>query len=123
MKTLDNVIAFIPTKNADQSKAFYQNNLGLSFVSDDQFALVFNMGQTMLRVVRVQDFTPAPFTILGWEVPNIEESVRDLSSKKISFERYPWLDQDELGIWKSPSGSRIAWFKDPDGNVLSVAQH
>jgi hypothetical protein len=77
---------------------------------------------TVLRVSKMDDFQPAPFTILGWQVPRIESAVRKLTSQGVSFNRYDFLPQDELGIWLSPSGARVAWFKDPEGNVLSLTQ-
>jgi catechol 2,3-dioxygenase-like lactoylglutathione lyase family enzyme len=123
MATLGKLIGFIPTRNAALAREFYEHKLGLSFVSDDQFALVFNSDGTMIRVVRVGEFTPPPFTILGWESENIEEDVREFTQRGITFERYSFPGQDERGIWTSPSGAKVAWFKDPDGNVLSLSQH
>ena len=77
----------------------------------------------MLRIARVKEFTPFPFTVLGWEVEAIEQAVADLGAKGVTFERFPGLRQDPLGIWTAPAGAKVAWFKDPDGNVLSVSQH
>jgi len=118
-----NIIGFIPTKDANKARPFYQNVLGLHFVTDDEFALVFDANGTMLRVVRVKDFTPFPFTLLGWEVSQIENVVGGLEKKGVVFERYGWFEQDKLGIWTAPAGAKVAWFKDPDGNLLSVSQH
>jgi catechol 2,3-dioxygenase-like lactoylglutathione lyase family enzyme len=122
--------AFIPTNNAEAARAFYEHTIGLRFESDDQFALVFRVGPernsepgTMLRVVRVGEFTPAQFTIFGWEVERIEDAVKELTAKGVDFLRFGFFEQDDLGIWSSPSGAKVAWFKDPDGNTLSVAQH
>jgi catechol 2,3-dioxygenase-like lactoylglutathione lyase family enzyme len=127
MPLLDKVIGFIPTRDAELARDFYERKLGLRFVSDDQFALVFHSGGasdgSMIRVVRVGEFTPAQFTILGWESANIEQDVRDLGERGVEFERYGFPGQDERGIWTSPSGAKVAWFKDPDGNVLSLSQH
>ena len=120
--TMD-IIGFIPTKDAAKSRGFYEKVLGLRFVSDDDFALVFNANGNMIRVVKVQQFVPAPYTILGWEVAEIEKAVAHLKDQGVHFERYGFFKQDELGIWTSPSGARVAWFKDPDGNTLSVSEH
>jgi hypothetical protein len=88
-------------------------------------ALVFNAHGTMLRVVNVsevKDFRPAPFTIVGWQVTHSSDTVGDLQKKGVRFERFPGMDQDAQGIWQSPSGAKVAWFKDPDGNILSITQ-
>lgn len=117
------VMGFIPTKDEAKARAFYEGKLGLRFISDDQFALVVESRGTVIRISKVDNFTPAPFTILGWRVQNIENEVRDLIARGVSFERFPGLPQDDLGIWASPTGAKVAWFKDPDGNILSVSQH
>ena len=119
-------IGFIPTANAETARAFYADKLGLTFVKDDQFALVFYVGPeagSMLRVVRAGNFTPAPFTIFGWEVEDIHTTVAELISKGVAFARFSFLEQDEHGVWTSPDGSLVAWFKDPDGNTLSLSYH
>ncbi len=119
-------IAFIPTNNAEAARTFYENTLGLRFVSDDQFAMVFRVGPgdgAMLRVVRAGEFTPASFTIFGWETANIEATVAELEAKGIEFLRFGFLEQDGHGIWRAPNGNAVAWFKDPDGNTLSLSQH
>ena len=118
-----NIIAFVPTTNAQLAREFYEQKLGLKFVSDDGFALVFEANGNMLRVVKLKEFTPAQFAILGWEVPDAQQAVSELQARGVHFERYPWAQQDELGIWSAPGGAKVAWFKDPDGNVLSVSQH
>jgi catechol 2,3-dioxygenase-like lactoylglutathione lyase family enzyme len=117
------IIAFVPTTNFERSRAFYESTLGLRLVSLDPFAMVFDASGIMLRVVKVSGFSPFPFTVLGWEVSNIEDVARNLASRGISFEVYQGMQQDDLGIWTSPVGSRVAWFKDPDANVLSISQH
>lgn len=122
--TMD-IVAFVPTRNKEKARPFYEKTLGLPFVSDDQFALVFDAHGRMLRVVDVSsvpDFKPAPFTILGWAVGDIRKIARGLEEKGIKFERYPGMEQDKLGVWNSPSGAKVAWFKDPDGNVLSLTE-
>jgi catechol 2,3-dioxygenase-like lactoylglutathione lyase family enzyme len=120
------IVAFVPTKHREKARAFYEKTLGLGFVSDDQFALVFDANGVTLRVVDVSavpGFEPAPFTILGWTVGDIGKAVKGLERKGVKFERYPGMQQDQIGVWTSPGGAKIAWFKDPDGNVLSVTEH
>lgn len=122
MLSQSKIVAFAPAKDLRQARKFYEGVLELRFVSEDPFAAVFDAAGTMLRVSKVEDFQPAPFTILGWRVARIEPVVRKLTSRGVSFNRYDLLPQDELGIWLSPSGARVAWFKDPEGNVLSLTQ-
>jgi catechol 2,3-dioxygenase-like lactoylglutathione lyase family enzyme len=116
------IVAFVPTKDTEKARAFYEGVLGLRFVKDDGFALVLDANGIMVRVAKAQ-FTPASFTILGWQVSDIKKVVTGLQGKGVQFERFGFLEQDELGIWTAPSGDKVAWFKDPDGNVLSVSQH
>ena len=98
--------------------------LGLRFVSDDQFALVVDSNGITTRITKVPNFTPQKFTVLGWEVSDIEKAVTELDEKSVSFEKYGFPGQDERGIWTVPGGeAKVAWFKDPDGNVLSITQH
>ena len=85
-------------------------------------ALVVRAGETTIRVAKVPDFTPHPFTVLGWEIRDIDGIVGWLAQRGVAFEKYPWV-QDKRGIWTTPGGDKVAWFKDPDGNVLSVSQH
>jgi catechol 2,3-dioxygenase-like lactoylglutathione lyase family enzyme len=119
-----NIVAFVPTRDADKARAFYEGVLGLRFVNDDGFALVMDANGIMIRVARVgKEFTPAQFTILGWQVSGIENIVRALQEKGVHFEIFGFFKQDELGIWTAPTGDKVAWFKDPDGNTLSVSQH
>ncbi|MDP9000138.1 MAG: VOC family protein [Myxococcota bacterium] len=116
------VMAFVATMHSEQARAFYEGVLGLRVVSDDEFALVLDANGTTVRVVHVREFVAAPYTALGWEVADIVTSVRRLRERGVVFERYASFEQDNLGIWTSPGGARVAWFKDPDGNVLSVTQ-
>jgi catechol 2,3-dioxygenase-like lactoylglutathione lyase family enzyme len=117
------LVGFVPTKNAQAARAFYENKLGFQFVSDDPYALVVRAGETMIRVAKAQEFNPAPYTVMGWEVDDIEAVVRWLQGRGVVFEKYPFVQNRELGIWTTPNGDKVAWFKDPDGNVLSVSQH
>jgi catechol 2,3-dioxygenase-like lactoylglutathione lyase family enzyme len=119
------IVAFVPSRNPTKARAFYEGVLGLRFVSEDSFAVVFDANGVMIRVANVSSvkgFKPAPFTILGWLVDDIGKVVKGLNKLGVEFERFPWMEQDKLGVWSSPSGAKIAWFKDPEGNVLSVTQ-
>ena len=119
------VVAFVPTRDPEKARQFYENVLGLDFIADDAFALVFNSNGVTIRVVdvsRIDSFEPAPFTILGWDASSVEAAVRQLVAKGVEFERFPGMPQDADGIWQSPSGARVAWFKDPDGNLLSISE-
>jgi catechol 2,3-dioxygenase-like lactoylglutathione lyase family enzyme len=116
------IIALIATADAARARAFYQDTLGLRFVADEPYALVFDVNGAMLRIARRREVTPAPYAVLGWSVSNIEAVVRALIGRDVTFERYPGMEQDELAIWDSGS-ARVAWFKDPDGNLLSLTQH
>ena len=117
-----NVVAFVATSRPDEAKSFYGETLGLRFLTDDAFAIVFEAHGVMLRVQKVQGHTPPPYTVLGWDVADIHASIEELSGRGVTCERYEWLAQDESGVWSSPSGAHIAWFKDPDGNTLSLTQ-
>ena len=114
--------AFVPTVRPNEAKSFYKDILGLELLSQDNFALEFDANGTLLRVTIVQDFQPHPFTILGWNVDDIVTEIKQLNDKNIFCERYDFFEQDKLGIWTSPNGSKVAWFKDPDGNVLSLTE-
>lgn len=116
------IIAFVGTANPGRAKTFYRDTLGLRLVSEEPFALVFDAHGTMLRVSIAQEITPAKYTVLGWEAPDIVATAQTLRSAGVELERFGGMPQDELGIWESPGGARIAWFKDPDGNVLSITQ-
>ncbi|MGA8729702.1 MAG: VOC family protein [Terracidiphilus sp.] len=118
------LVAFVPTLDPAKARAFYEDVLGLRLVEDAKpFALVFDANGTMLRVTTVRELHPDPFTVLGWGVASIEGTVTQLTASGIEFLRFPGMnDTDPLGIWTAPSGARIAWFKDPDGNVLSVTE-
>jgi predicted enzyme related to lactoylglutathione lyase len=122
MLNKSNVVTFVATSKPDSAKSFYQQTLGLRLVTDDAFAIVFDANGIMLRVQKVQEHTPPNYTVLGWDVADIQASLKDLLSKGVTCERYQWLEQDESGVWTSPSGGRIAWFRDPDGNILSLTQ-
>jgi catechol 2,3-dioxygenase-like lactoylglutathione lyase family enzyme len=117
-----NIIAFLATANGPRARTFYQSVIGLRLVADDPFALVFDANGVMVRIQKVETVTPVAYTALGWNVADILATIRSLTAKGVELERYGGLGQDDLGVWTSPSGARIAWFKDPDGHILSLTQ-
>jgi catechol 2,3-dioxygenase-like lactoylglutathione lyase family enzyme len=117
------IVAFVPVLDKAKARAFYEEVIGLRFINDDGFALLFDANGITVRVVKVQDLKPAPFTILGWEVEDIDTTVKALRERGMKFEIFGFFKQDELGIWTAPGGDKVAWFKDPDGNILSVSEH
>jgi catechol 2,3-dioxygenase-like lactoylglutathione lyase family enzyme len=116
------IVAFVATADPVRARAFYEESLGLRLVSENPFALVFDANGIMLRVTRVETVVIAPYTVLGWAAPDIAETTAGLAAKGVAFERYSALEQDELGIWNAPDGAKVAWFRDPDGNTLSLTQ-
>jgi len=116
------LMAFSQTTQPERAKAFYGSVLGLKLEEDSPLALVFRAGRTILRVQKVGSFSPLSFTSLGWSVPDIKAVVQELSNSGVIFERYEDMKQDDLGIWASPTGAQVCWFKDPDGNTLSLTQ-
>ena len=116
-------MGFLVTTDYDKAREFYEKKLGFEFVSLDQFALVVRVGGHQIRITKSTKFTPLQSTVLGWEVGDIVATVKWLASRGVNTEKYPFVPDKELGIWNAPGGARIAWFKDPDGNVLSVGQH
>jgi catechol 2,3-dioxygenase-like lactoylglutathione lyase family enzyme len=118
------IIGFIATADPDRARKFYGGTLGLRLIEEQApFALVYDAHGTMLRVTTVKAVNPAGYTVLGWNVPNVSTAAKALSAAGVVFERYPGMEQDELGIWTSPNGNKVAWFKDPDGNTLSISRH
>jgi catechol 2,3-dioxygenase-like lactoylglutathione lyase family enzyme len=117
------IMAFIVVTKPDRAIRFYRDTLGLRLVSEDSFALVFELAGTRVRAQIAESVAPIHYTTLGWEVEDIVATVRALQNSGIQLERLPGRKQDELGIWTSPNGSMVAWFKDPDGNWLSVSHH
>ena len=116
-------MAFSATAQAERAKEFYRDRLGLKLVEDSPFALVFDAGGTMLRVQKVKEVREAQYTALGWHVADIAAKVAELEQAGVKFEHYPFPGVDEKGIWTPPgSTTKVAWFKDPDGNILSLTQ-
>jgi len=119
-----NIVAFVSIVDVARAKEFYRDTLGLRLISEEPpFALVFDANGIMVRLGMAKELPPAHGTVLGWQVPGIEAAVRDLERAGVRFERYERMKQDDLGIWTTPTGAKVAWFKDPDGNILSIAEH
>jgi catechol 2,3-dioxygenase-like lactoylglutathione lyase family enzyme len=116
------LVAFLATRDAERSRRFYERDLGLPLVEENGFAIVFDVAGTMLRIQKIQRHTPPEHTVLGWRVESIETAVAALGARGVRMERFAGMEQDAAAIWTSPSGARIAWFRDPDGNLLSMTQ-
>jgi catechol 2,3-dioxygenase-like lactoylglutathione lyase family enzyme len=116
------LVAFAGATDLQRAREFYEGVLGLPLESEDSFACVFRAGGTRLRLTRLDEVSAAPYTVLGWAVPDIEAKIRELAARGVEFERYEGMQQDELRAWSAPSGARVAWFKDPDGNTLSITE-
>jgi catechol 2,3-dioxygenase-like lactoylglutathione lyase family enzyme len=116
------LVAFIPVADVATARTFYKSTLGLRVMDDGPFALVVDANGTMVRITPVPDLRPQPFTIAGWEVDDIESTVKELGARGVRFHRYDGMDQSAEGVWASPGGSLVAWFADPDGNTLSLTQ-
>lgn len=116
------LMAFAATADAARARLFYRETLGLRLVDETEFALVFDANGVGLRIQKVHDVAPAPYTQLGWSVTSIAQTMQALAERGVVFEQYGFPGQDEQGIWIAPGGARIAWFRDPDGNLLSLAQ-
>jgi catechol 2,3-dioxygenase-like lactoylglutathione lyase family enzyme len=117
------LMGFVGVRDAARAREFYAGKLGLKLIEESPFALVFDCNGVMIRVTPVQDLTPQRFTVLGWQVSDIEQAVTRLENAGIELKRYPGVSQGARGIWSAPGGAKVAWFEDPDGNILSVSQH
>lgn len=113
--------AFVSTVQPSVAREFYEKKLGLNLLSQDKYGMEFEAHGTHLRLSVVDKLSPQPFTVLGWETDDIVRTISNLTANGIIFERYNFIEQDENGIWTAPGGTRVAWFKDPDGNLLSVS--
>jgi catechol 2,3-dioxygenase-like lactoylglutathione lyase family enzyme len=125
MSLADNkIMAFAATTDAGAAVDFYEKKLGLKLIEDSPFAIVFDAGGTMLRVQKAQQLEPPQFTVLGWEVDDIAAKIKELNQRGVEFNHYgmEFPKQDELGIWTTPDGTKVAWFKDPDGHTFSLTQ-
>lgn len=122
MLTTSDVIAFSSTTDLARARRFYEGVLGLRVVDENAFACVFDANGTMLRVTAVAQVAQPGYTVLGWSVTDIADTVTELEARGVAFARYDGMEQDAQGIWTTPNGDRIAWFADVDGNVLSLTQ-
>jgi len=113
---------FVRITDPERARSFYEQTLGLAFDYENPYVMVFRSGSAQIIAQKVKEFAPVAATVLGWEVKDIEKVVSDLRNAGVVFERFEFMEQDELGVWKSPAG-KVAWFKDPDGNILSVSEH
>jgi catechol 2,3-dioxygenase-like lactoylglutathione lyase family enzyme len=119
-----NIIGFVSIVDVSRARNFYRDTLGLRVLMEEPpFALVFDANGIMLRLGMAKEIAPAHGTVLGWQVPQVNATVKELGHAGVQFEPYEGMDQDELGIWTSPTGAKVAWFKDPDGNTLSLSEH
>ena len=116
------MMSMAATASPEKAQAFYEGVLGLTLQEDTPFALVFAAGDATLRLQKVPQFTPQPFSALAWKVPDMQATVHGLAAKGVIFERFSFLQQDDAGIWTAPDGTQVAWFKDPEGNLLSLAR-
>jgi len=115
-------VSFVGSIDLVRSVEFYVDTLGFRQISEDEYALVLDLNGHTLRVAKVNEISPAPYTVLGWNVADIDETVQYLSERGVIFQFYEGMQQNGLGVWTSPSGAMVAWFKDPDGNNLSVTE-
>jgi catechol 2,3-dioxygenase-like lactoylglutathione lyase family enzyme len=117
------IVALVPVSNGDRARSFYVDKLGLKFLSDDGFAIVVDANGNKVRLTKMKEVKPQPFTVLGWETADIAVDIRQLETNGVTFERFgDFMKQDDLGVWTAPDGTKVAWFKDPDGNILSLSQ-
>lgn len=125
MPVLERMVGFLNTTNPDKAKHFFDDILGFTLLGEDDHAVVFDANGTMIRVNKAREFKPQHGTVLGWQVDEIYAAVRELVARGVTFEQFnlPFMKQDEHGVWTAPTGDRVAWFRDPDGNVLSISQH
>ena len=117
-----NIIAFVATTDTSKARPFYENVLGLRVTSIEPYAIVFDANGIQLRMSMTKELKPVQYSILSWVVPDIKKAITELSAKGVKFEKYDWFKQDELGIWTAPDETKVAWFKDPDGNILGLTE-
>jgi catechol 2,3-dioxygenase-like lactoylglutathione lyase family enzyme len=120
--TQSDLVAFIPTTDVERARGFYVDDLGLQLVESNPYACVLSSGGVTVRVTPVAELHAQPFTVLGWHVDDIRTSITELATRSVEFLHYDGMQQDDLGVWTAPSGAQIAWFADPDRNVLSLTQ-
>ncbi len=117
-----NLISFVATRDPEASREFYERVLGLSLIAHEPSALLFDAHGAMLRVSKVKEMSPAPYTVLGWEVDSVQVYAELLAQRGVEPEWFEGLPQNDQGVCAFPDGSRVLWFRDPDGNLLSLSQ-
>lgn len=116
------LVAFTATTDLERAHQFYGDVLGLRRLEATPFANVYDANGTTLRVTRVDEVARGSYTVLGWSVPHIHRGIAALSERDVAFDRYPGVEQDDAGVWTAPGGMQVAWFRDPDGSILSLSQ-
>lgn len=122
MRSEQNLFTFVPVTDGDRAKAFYEGVLKLTVLEETPFAVVFKVPGGTLRLAKTPDFNPQPFSLVGWVVPDLAADMAQLRENGVTFEQFQGLPQDEAGVWTVPDGTQICWFRDPDGNLLSLTQ-
>lgn len=122
MLTGSDLIAFVSSTDLGRARAFYTDVLGLRLVEENQYACVLDANGTMLRITAVAEHAPVPQTVLGWRVGDIAASIAALAERGVAFTRYDGMGQDDIGVWTTPGGDKVAWFADPDHNTLSLTE-
>ena len=122
MLNRSSLVCFVATADAERARTFYEGKLGLALTEDNGYSLILDANGTQLRIQRVAEVAPHPYTALGWEVDDLAATVRALAADGVAMARFPGLPLDADGIWDTPDGWRVAWFHDPDGNTLSLHQ-
>ncbi len=116
-------VAFIQVADRERGLAFYRDRLGLALRNSDAFGDFLEVGEALIRMTALPDYKAGPHPVFGWNVADIAAAARDLRGRGVVFTIYEGMGQDELGVWTAPDGAaKVAWFTDPDGNVLSLAQ-
>ncbi len=116
-------VAFLYVSDRERALGFYRDTLGLALRSADAFGDFIELGGALLRMTVMPDHQAHPHPVLGWNVEDIRATVEALRDLGIAFTIHEGLGQDALGIWTAPDGNtRIAFFADPDGNVLTLSE-
>jgi len=116
------LVSLVGVADMDRARRFYGDVLGLPVVAESPFAVAVEVHGRMLRLSAVEKPVVAPYSVLAWNVDDIDAVMDGLGARGVVFARYDGLEQDERGVWTAPDGARIAWFLDPDGNNLSLVQ-
>jgi catechol 2,3-dioxygenase-like lactoylglutathione lyase family enzyme len=115
------LVGFLATSDSAKARAFFEGALGLTFAGEDERHVAFRWPTGRLRLNKTDKVAPPHGTALGWVVPDVRAAVRELAARGVMIERFEGMTQDELGVWSPEPGADVAWFKDPDGNLLSLS--